>query len=249
MPRHTRRTPQRTNVYFFSDIHLGLGSREEDAAKERRVVAFLDQVLKDGRELFIVGDLFDYWFEYDSVIPKGYTRLFGALAALQDAGVPTTYLAGNHDFWLKSYLTDELGIKIFQNDVTREFNGKKFYIHHGDGLYKQDTGYRMLKRVLRNRVNIWLFSILHPDLTSRIARWSSKTSRKHTSNTTFEGNDMVEFAEEKIRQGFDYVLMGHNHQSLHHPYKRGAYVNLGNWIDENTYAVFDGKKLALKTWT
>jgi UDP-2,3-diacylglucosamine hydrolase len=211
-------------------------------------VSFLTHVLREGAELFIVGDLFDYWFEYKSVIPKGYSRLFGALAAINDAGIPTTYLAGNHDFWLKSYLSEEFGIQIHQNEVTREFNGKKFYIHHGDGLYKQDVGYRLLKRVLRSKMNIRLFSILHPDFTGRIARWSSKTSRNHTGNVNFEGNDMVEFAEEKIRHGFDFVLMGHNHRPLFHAYQRGAYINLGNWIDAYTYAVFDGKKLSLEVW-
>jgi UDP-2,3-diacylglucosamine hydrolase len=248
MPSQSRRTNTRSKIYFFSDVHLGLGTDVEDRARERRVVSFLSQVLKDGRELFIVGDLFDYWFEYNSVIPRGYSRLFGALAAINDAGIPITYLAGNHDFWLKSYLSEEFGVKIYENEVERMFNGKKFYIHHGDGLYKEDVGYRVLKRVLRSKMNIWLFSLLHPDFTARIARWSSRKSRKHTSNVRFEGNDMVNFAEAKIRQGFDYVLMGHNHQPLHHPYQQGAYVNLGNWIDKYTYAVFDGKKLSLNIW-
>ena len=248
MQSSARRTPHRKKVYFFSDVHLGLGTKDQDRAKELRVVGFLQHVLRDGAELFIVGDLFDYWFEYESVIPKGYARIFGALAALHDAGVRMTYLAGNHDFWLRSYLTDEFGIQIFQNEVVREFSGKRFYIHHGDGLFKADSGYRLLKRILRNKVNIFLFSLLHPTVTGRIARWSSRTSRKHTGNIRFEGNDMVEFAEEKIRHGFDYVLMGHNHQSLFHPYRHGTYINLGNWIDENSYAVFDGKKLSLRAW-
>jgi UDP-2,3-diacylglucosamine hydrolase len=241
-----RRTPRKT--YFFSDVHLGLGSQAEDRAKEARIVSFLDHVKQDGSHLYIVGDLFDYWFEYDSVVPKGYVRLFGKLAELHDAGIGISYLAGNHDFWLKSYLTDELGIEVFPDPIERTIDGKRFLIHHGDGLLKRDTGYRLLKRILRNRFNIWLFGLLHPDLTGRIARWSSQTSRHYTSNKAFEGYDMIAFAEAQIDAGFNFVVMGHNHEPLYHPYGAGAYVNLGDWIQHNSYAVFDGTTLLLKTW-
>jgi UDP-2,3-diacylglucosamine hydrolase len=236
-------------TYFFSDVHLGLGSKEQERKKERLLVQFLEAVRRDAREIFIVGDLFDYWFEYETVVPKGYFRLFTKLADLTEAGIPITYLAGNHDFWLKSYFRDELGIQIMLEPIERTINGKRFYIHHGDGLLKNDTGYRILKRILRNRINIKLFSLLHPDLTSRIAHWSSRKSRQHAGKRTFEENDMLDFAATKIRQGFDYVIMGHNHSPCYWNIGTGAYVNLGDWITENTYAVFDGKQLRLKTWS
>ncbi|HAL56537.1 MAG TPA: UDP-2,3-diacylglucosamine diphosphatase [Bacteroidetes bacterium] len=237
------------NTYFFSDAHLGIGPREEDRYKERSIISFLEMVRQDGETLFIMGDLFDFWFEYDSVVPKGYFRLFTKLADLTSAGINVSYLAGNHDFWLKTYFRDELGMEVFPDPVDRVIHGKRFYLHHGDGLLKNDTGYRILKRILRNKVNISLFSLLHPDLASRIAAWSSRKSRKHTSNRIYEGNDMVEFAGQKIKQGFDYVVMGHNHVAQISAIGGGIYVNLGDWITEYTYAVFDGTKLDLKKWS
>ncbi|HEY4613654.1 MAG TPA: UDP-2,3-diacylglucosamine diphosphatase [Bacteroidota bacterium] len=240
-------------TYFFSDAHLGLGSKEDELSKERALVRFLDLVERDGEHLFIVGDLFDYWFEYNSVVPKGYFRLFAKLAALTERGIGITYVAGNHDFWLKNYFQDELGIRIFLDPIERTINGKRFYIHHGDGLSNNDTGYRILKRILRNRVNIFLFSLLPPDPASAIARGLSRTSRRHVGKRTFEENDMTQFAKTKIEQGYDYVVMGHNHASLFQTVPRnngaGTYVNLGDWITERTYAVFDGKKLTLQHWT
>jgi UDP-2,3-diacylglucosamine hydrolase len=236
-------------TYFFSDVHLGLGTKEEEQKKERSLVQFLDAVSRDAAEIFIVGDLFDYWFEYETVVPKGYFRLFTKLADLTESGIPITYLAGNHDFWLKGYFRDELGIRIALEPLDRTIGGKRFYLHHGDGLLKNDTGYRMLKKILRSPINIALFSLLHPDLTNRIAHWSSRKSRRHVSKRTFEEQDMVDFAEQKIREGFDYVVMGHNHMPSVRNIGSGVYVNLGDWITENSYAVFDGKRLALKRWS
>lgn len=248
--RSRRPSPaSKRKTYFFSDAHLGLGSKEEDRHKEHRLLRFLETIGPDADQLFIVGDLFDYWFEYRTVVPKGYFRLFAHLADLTDRGVSISYLAGNHDFWMKGYFPDELGIKVFAEPIERSIGGKRFYIHHGDGLLKRDTGYRILKKVLRNKANIFLFSLVHPDLTGAIARWSSRTSRKHTGNKTYEEGDMLEFAAKKIAEGFDYVIMGHNHRSLYRNIGGGVYVNLGDWIEENTYAEFDGKNLRLKRWS
>ncbi len=251
MRSNKRRNPvnhRMRKTYFFSDAHLGIGTKEEDRQKERSLIRFLDSVKRDAEQLFIVGDLFDYWFEYKTVVPKGYFRLFSKLAELSEAGIKVTYLAGNHDFWLKTYFRDELGMEVCPEPTERVIRGKRFYIHHGDGLLKKDTGYRILKRILRNRVNIFLFSLVHPDLAARIARWSSQKSRQHTSKRSFEGDDLVEFAERKISEGFDFVLMGHNHVPCLRNIGSGVYVNLGDWITEHTYAVFDGKKISLKTW-
>jgi UDP-2,3-diacylglucosamine hydrolase len=234
--------------YFFSDAHLGIGTREEDREKERSLVRFLELVQSDGDQLFVVGDLFDYWFEYKSVVPKGYFRLFTKLAELSEAGVSLTYLAGNHDFWLRDYFNDEFGMKVERDPIERTIHGKRFYLNHGDGLLRNDTGYRILKRILRNRTNIFLFSLVHPDLAAAIARWSSRKSRQYTSKREFEGDDMSRYAEEKIRQGYDFVIMGHNHVPCKRNLGSGVYVNLGDWVSERTYAVFDGTSLELKTW-
>ncbi|MCI0708234.1 MAG: UDP-2,3-diacylglucosamine diphosphatase [Ignavibacteriae bacterium] len=235
-------------TYFFSDAHLGLGSQEEEQNKEQILIQFLSAVERDGERLFIVGDLFDYWFEYKTVVPKGFFRLLTKLADLTAKGIEVTYLAGNHDYWLKSYFPEELGVRVYLEPIERTINGKRFYIHHGDGLMKNDTGYRILKRILRSKVNIFLYSLLHPDLASRLARGSSRASRNHVSKRTFEEKDMVDFAEYKIREGYNFVVMGHNHVPLQRNFDGGLYVNLGDWISEQTYAVFDGKKLQLKKW-
>ncbi len=243
-----KRTTPGKKTYFFSDAHLGLGSKEEDRAKEERIITFLHHIRADAEHLFILGDLFDYWFEYRTVVPKGYARLFAALAELVRRKIGITYLAGNHDFWMKGYLTEEFGIEVLADPVERIIGGKRFYLHHGDGLVKDDAGYRLLKRILRNKFNIWLFSWVHPDVTAGIARWSSRTSRQHTSGRKYEATDMIDFAAKKISAGYDYVIMGHNHHSQRKSLGRGQYVNLGDWIEENTYAVFDGRKLELKQW-
>jgi UDP-2,3-diacylglucosamine hydrolase len=235
-------------TYFFSDAHLGMGTRADDREKESCIVRFLDHISLDAEQLFIVGDLFDYWFEYRTVVPKGYVRLFAALARLADAGVAITYVAGNHDFWVRSYFRDELGMEIALDPIEREIHGKRFYIHHGDGLLTGDSGYRFLKRVLRNRFNIFLFSLLHPDLAASIAQWTSRKSRQHTSQRTFEEGDMVSFAQTKIEEGFDVVVMGHNHIPGLRNIGSGVYVNLGEWMGENTFAVFDGKRVKLEKW-
>ena len=242
-----RRSPSR-KIYFFSDAHLGLGTKDDERTKEQRVVDFLSMVEKDGDELFIVGDLFDFWFEYRSVVPKGYFRLFTKLADLSAKGIKVTLLAGNHDFWLKGYFEEELGMRVSILPLEREIRGKRFLIHHGDGLLKNDTGYRILKTVLRNRLSIFLFSLIHPDIAGVVARWSSRKSRLRTGKRSFESTDMVEFAGQKIKDGFDFVVMGHNHIPLVQRIGKGTYVNLGDWIEENTYAVFDGRSLELKRW-
>lgn len=247
--RSSRATPNRKKTYFFSDAHLGIGSLEEDRQKEERLIRFLDFIRPTADQIFIVGDLFDYWFEYKTVVPKKYFRLFSKLAELTEQNIHISFIAGNHDFWMKDYFHDELGIEVHRHPIEAEIDGKRFYIHHGDGLLKDDLGYKILKKILRHRLNIFLYSLIHPDITGRIARWSSRTSRRYTSKKFYEGSGMVEFASKKINEGFDFVIMGHNHVPSHHKIDTGEYVNIGDWIFENTYAVFDGKKLELKKWS
>ncbi len=241
-------TAHRRHIYFISDAHLGVGTPEEDRQKERLLVSFLEEIRQDAAELFIVGDLFDYWFEYRSVVPKGYVRLLGALAGLIDAGVKVTYLAGNHDFWMRGYLREELGIALHDEPIERIFDDKRFYISHGDGVDPTDRGYRFLKRIFRNKLNIGLFSMLHPDIATKFARWSSHTSRKHTSAQPREHRYLAEFAAEKITQGYDVVILGHSHIPALQELGGGTYVNLGDWMQHYTYAVFDGQTVRLQEW-
>jgi UDP-2,3-diacylglucosamine hydrolase len=221
---------------------------EENRQRELRLIRFLDFIQCDAEQIFIVGDLFDYWFEYKTVVPKKYFRLFAKLAELTEQHIRVFFIAGNHDFWVKDYFRNELGIEVHPDPIETEICGKRFLIHHGDGLLKDDIGYKILKKILRNKVNIFLFSLIHPDITGWIARWSSRTSRRYTSNRNYEGNGMKEFASQKIQEGIDFVVMGHNHVPSYQTISNGTYVNLGDWISENTYAVFDGKKLKLQKW-
>jgi UDP-2,3-diacylglucosamine hydrolase len=238
----------RNKTYFFSDAHLGLGPIEEDRQKELRLVHFLDDIRHDAEQIFIVGDLFDYWFEYKTVVPKRYFRLFTKLSEIIESGTRVVFTVGNHDFWVKDYFQAELGLIVYHDPIDITLHGKRFYIHHGDGLLQDDRGYKILKKILRNKFNIFLFSLIHPDITGWIARWSSRTSRRYTSKRTYESSGMIEFASHKLQEGFDFIIMGHNHIPSRHNIQNGIYINLGDWIFENTYAVFDGAKLELKKW-
>lgn len=236
--------------YFISDVHLGLGSKEKEKAKEDQLLAFLRSIQASTENLIIVGDLFDFWFEYATVIPKGFHRTLAALQAFTDRSIPVHYLAGNHDFWMGDFFQAELGIQVHPDPLSLRIGGKKVYLHHGDGLASKDIGYRLIKPVLRNRFAISLYRWLHPDLGVRLARGSSRTSREYTASKDYgEEEGMIAFAKEKIREGNDMVVMGHRHVSLRLELEGGVYVNLGDWITHHTYAELADGALTLRVWT
>jgi len=238
-----------SKAYFISDVHLGLESAELERAKENRLLAFLDFVLKDASSLFIVGDLFDAWIEYRTVIPKGYHRTLAKLDELVSRGIDVHYLAGNHDFWMREFFHDALGMKTHRDAFSIMVNNKKIYLHHGDGLAHNDAGYRFVKKILRNRFSIWMFSWLHPDLGIPLAQSSSRTSRNYTQVKDYGAVDgMAEFAERKIAEGYDVVIMGHRHQPVFTRIGSGVYINLGDWITSNTYAVLENGEILLQEW-
>ena len=237
------------NIFFFSDVHFGLQDAQHEKEKERRVLSFLTHVQENGEQLFIMGDLFDYWFEYKYVIPRGYHNILSKLSTLVEHGVKIHYVAGNHDFWLKDFFPNDLSIPVYKDPFSVVLRSKKFFLHHGDGLALNDTGYLILKKILRSPISIFIYSLIHPDLSAPIARASSKSSRAYTGNKDFgETDGMIKFAEEKFREGIDFVVMGHRHKPLEHKVGNALYINLGDWITYNTYAEFDGIKLELKTW-
>ena len=236
-------------MYFISDAHLGLGPREAEREKETRLIEFFRQIREDAAELFIVGDLFDAWFEYRTVIPKGYHRLFTALEELTEHGVIVHYLVGNHDFWIRDYFRDELGMKTYRDAFAVDACGKRIFIHHGDGVANNDTGYKILKKILRNPLSVWLYTWLHPDVGVALARSSSKKSRHYTSQKDYgEEDGMLTFARKKIEEGFDIVIMGHRHRPLLKKLGRGTYINLGDWITHFTYAELSENGIELKQW-
>ena len=236
-------------AYFISDAHLGLGTRNEEREKERRLIAFLDFASQDADQLFIVGDLFDAWIEYRTVIPKGFHRLLTKLEDFTRRGAEVHYLAGNHDYWMRDYFQDELGIKTYSDAFQITIDGKRVFIHHGDGLSPNDMGYKILKRILRNRFNIWLYSWFHPDLAIPLARSTSKRSRHYTSQKDYgEEDSMLKFAQTRIQEGNDVVVMGHRHQPTCKEIGGGIYLNLGDWITHNTYALMENGRIDLKKW-
>ncbi|NNF35008.1 MAG: UDP-2,3-diacylglucosamine diphosphatase, partial [Saprospiraceae bacterium] len=169
----------RTKTYFASDFHLGLDVSISSLEREKKIVRWMDGIKNDAKAIYLVGDVFDYWFEYGTVIPKGYTRLLGKLAELRDIGIPIYFFIGNHDMWMFRYLDEEMGIPIYRQPIQREIDGKKFFIGHGDGLGPGDHGYKFIKSIFSNRFCQWLFARIHPNLGIRIMKYVSGRSR-HT---------------------------------------------------------------------
>lgn len=246
--------PPGKKIYFASDFHLGSHPVSDSAEREKRIVAWLDRIAADAAELYLMGDIFDFWFEYASVVPKGYIRFLGKLAELADAGVAITLFKGNHDMWMFGYLKDELGARIVSDELLMERNGKTFYLHHGDGLGPGDRSYKILKKIFRSPLCQWLFARLHPNLGIGIARRWSRNSRISSGvQEEFRGAEkewLVAYANEVLEhQPVDFFVFGHRHLPLDLPLKGGSrYINLGEWIRYNTYAVFDGTDLRLETW-
>ena len=249
--------PPGKKIYFLSDFHLGAPDFATSLARERRIVAFLERIRTDAAVIFIVGDLFDFWYEYRTVVPKGYTRILGKLAEITDSGIPIHFFTGNHDMWMSGYFEQELNIPVYHEPKVFEFNGKKLYIGHGDGLGPGDHGYKFLKKVFRNKLCQGLFGILPPAVGVGFAGWLSRRSRAMTGATDahFLGEDkewLVIYCRELLRtQYFDFMIFGHRHlpiDLLLDP--RGCrYINLGDWIRYYTYAVLDGGELTLTSET
>lgn len=224
---------------FISDIHLGLQSRDIEKEKEKKLISFLHYAQNNCNELFIVGDLFDYWFEYKRVIQKGFFKTLSAITELAEKGVKIHYFIGNHDFLHRDFFEKEVGAILYHDAVDVVLNGKRFYIGHGDGLVKNDTGYKILKLILRNKFLQRLYSAVHPDLGIKIASSTSKKSRDYTATKNYGTVDgLLETAHSKIDSGFDYVLFGHSHQQTFEKYNNGIYVNLGSWLDNPCYGKF-----------
>ncbi len=234
-------------IYFVSDVHLGLGKREEEIKRENKFLNFLDFIKKDCEILYLVGDIFDYWFEYDTVIPKYFYRTLAKLYELSERGIKVEFIMGNHDFGLRSFFPEELNITVYRDDIIRNHNGKQFYISHGDGKALNDLGYKILKKILRANLSMKLFLKLHPDWGINLAKGSSHKSRNYTGKKNYGSDEgMNQFAKDRIDEGNDFVIMGHRHLASELNHKDGKYINLGEWIKNPHYAVFDGVNLILK---
>ncbi len=247
--------PISKKIYFLSDFHLGAPNRVLSLEREKKIVRFLEAIKADAAMIFIVGDMFDFWYEYKTVVPRGYTRLLGKLAELTDSGIPIHFFVGNHDMWMSGYFEQELNIPVYHHPKTFEFNGKQFFIGHGDGLGPGDHGYKTLKKIFRNPICHWLFGQLHPSLGMGIANYMSRRSKEKTgtSDEAFLGEDkewLILFCKETLKtQYFDYFIFGHRHFPLDFPLEGNSrYINLGDWIRTFTYACFDGNNMELLSW-
>lgn len=241
----------RNKIYFASDFHLGVPDHQSSREREDRVVRWLDFIKADASEIYLLGDIFDFWFEYATVIPKGFIRLQGKLAELSDSGIRLTLFKGNHDMWMFDYFRTELGIEIISDELVLERNGKRFFLHHGDGLGPGDQKYKMLKKIFRSDLCQWLFARIHPNLGIGIAKkWSAGSRIQNSKKDEFESLDkewLVSYSKELLlKEQYDYLLFGHRHLPLDVPLGKSRYINLGEWMNYNSYAVFDGEDLELK---
>jgi len=240
-------------IYFASDFHLGVPVYESSLVREKKVVAWLDRIKHDAAEIYLVGDIFDFWFEYKYTAPKGFTRLLGKIAEITDSGTPVHVFTGNHDMWLFDYLPKEIGIKLHHAPIEKTYGGKSFLIGHGDGLGPGDGWYKFLKLIFANKLCQWLFARIHPNLAFAIAHYFSRRSRIATGNndSKYLGDDkewLVIYCKEKLKEKhFDYFVFGHRHLPIEVKVgENSSYINLGEWVNYYSYAEFDGSGLHLK---
>ncbi len=243
-------------VYFLSDSHLGIPDHSSSLSREKKLVRWLDHVKRDAAAIYLLGDIFDFWFEYRNVVPKGYVRLLGKLAELSDSGIPIHYFTGNHDMWVFEYFEKELGLIMHKDPADVEIFGKKFHIGHGDGLGPGDKGYKLLKSVFACRFCQRLFAALHPGIGMRLAGYFSKKSRlaNKPDEEVFLGEDkewLVIYSKEVLgKQDVDYFIYGHRHVPVNIEIAPGVrYLNTGDWFHHYSYAVFDGDTIELQTFT
>ncbi len=226
---------------------------KESREREKKVVQFLDEIYRDATEIYLLGDVFDYWFEYKKVVPRGFTRFLGKIAEITDAGVTVNLFTGNHDVWVFDYLPAEIGVFVYREPITREYGGKKFLIAHGDGLGPGQTGYKILKGIFTSKVLQWMYGhLLHPNFATGLAhRWSKKSRLDKGVTTEWLGEDreyLVRYAKQRLEQEhFDYFVFGHRHLPLTLDLgEKSQLIYLGDWIENFTYAVIDGEGFELK---
>ena len=247
---------ERKNIYFVSDFHFGIPDHARSLEREKLFVRWLDEVKDDATAIFLMGDIFDFWFEYKTVVPKGFVRLLGKLAEITDSGIPINLFRGNHDVWAFNYFEKELNIKLYRDPELMELGGKKFFLSHGDGLGPGDKGYKFLKKVFACRFNQWLFKWLHPDLGAKMALYFSRRSRlaniaragkkDHTNNFKEEMLYQYTLKMSQMHPEVDYFVFGHRHLPTQERINEDTQlVILGDWITNFTYAVFDGEELRL----
>jgi UDP-2,3-diacylglucosamine hydrolase len=236
-------------VLFMADCHLGAGSSAEDRAREARVLSFLDAEAPGARALYVLGDLFDFWFEYRHAVPRDHFRVLNALARLVAGGIPVTFLGGNHDFWVGSFLESEIGCRVSHGPIEVVEQGRRIFLAHGDGLARGDRGYLFLRAVLRHPLAIAGYRWLHPDLGIPLARTVSRLSRTHRDESRFDAEWLrARVAVPRFAAGADAVLLGHFHHPTHLVRDGRDFIVLGDWVKSNTFALLAGGRFSLLRW-
>lgn len=242
-------------VYFVSDVHLGVPSHEASLARERKLVDWLSSIEDSAEAIHIVGDLFDFWFEYATVVPRGFVRVLGKLASIRDRGIPVYMYTGNHDLWMFDYFEKELGIPVYRAPREWEYSGSKFLVGHGDGVGPGDHGYKFIKKVFTSKLCQWLFARLHPNFGIGLALFWSRKSREADAHIdeSFQGEKeaQVIYSREQIaHKTLNFIVFGHRHCPTVYPLnEESTFVNLGDWITHFTFGRFDGKKIELKSFS
>lgn len=247
----------KTKLYFASDFHLGIPDAERSLKREKMLVRWLDKVSEDATAIYLMGDVFDFWFEYKYVVPKGYVRLLGKIAEITDNGIPVHLFRGNHDVWAFDYLTKEMNVQLHRKPEISEFDGKKLFLAHGDGLGPGDHGYKFLKKVFELKFNQFLFRWLHPDLGARMGLYFSKKSRlahlseegKSENKSIHHEERLISFATDEVKKhpDIDYLIFGHRHIPLQLKVgEKAEIVILGDWITHFSYGVFEDGKMRIE---
>jgi len=240
-------------IYFASDFHLGSPNLEESHKREKLIVQWLTEIEKDAKAIYLVGDIFDFWFEYKKVIPKGFVRFLGKLAELTDNGIAVHFFVGNHDLWMQDYLEKEVGITVHHKNITIREGGKAIFIGHGDGLGKGDYFYKFLRKIFTSKICQWTFARLHPNFAFSLAHTWSKSGRKSKGASFISNEKEILYGYCKEQQSInpvDYYVFGHRHFPLELKVdEKATYINTGDWLQHYTYAVLDNGKLELKTYS
>ncbi len=237
-------------AFFLSDVHLGVSGELSSEEREKKLVKWLDSIKDKASEIYFLGDIFDFWFEYKHVIPKGFARLFGKISELTDSGIKIYYFAGNHDMWNFGYFEKELNLIVYRDPIEKQIGDKLFFIGHGDGLGPDDKSFKIMKKIFKNRISRKLFSFIHPRIGIGLANYFSRKSRKSNNEDPYLGDNkerLILYCKHKLSQKhYDYFIFGHRHIPLEVKLnKNSKYINTGDWIKHFSYAVFDGQDVKL----
>ena len=242
----------KTKIYFASDFHLGSPSLKESHEREKRIIRWLDEIKKDAKSIYLIGDIFDFWFEYKKVVPKGYVRLLGRIAEITDSGIGVHIVAGNHDLWMNDYLIKECGVKIYHEPIQIKESNKTLFIGHGDGLGPGENSFKLIKKIFKNKLCQWMFARLHPNTAIKFAHWWSKKSRDRGNTPEYLGGEkeyLEIFSRNHLKENpeINFFIFGHRHLPLDVKISNNCrYLNTGDWINHFSYLEFDKEDLSLQ---